>query len=101
MYEFKLPDVGEGIHEAEILRWLVKVGEKVSQDQPILEIQTDKAVVEIPSPVAGAITEIRADTGALAHVGDVLVTIETGHGQTTPAQAIASHAPGQDGNGAG
>lgn len=104
MYEFKLPDVGEGIHEAEILHWLVKVGEKVTQDQPMLEIQTDKAVVEIPSPVAGAIAEIRAETGSLAHVGDVLVTIETGKGQTTPtappAQAFAGHAPGQDGNGA-
>lgn len=105
MYEFKLPDVGEGIHEAEILRWLVKVGEKVSQDQPMLEIQTDKAVVEIPSPVAGAIAEIRAETGALAHVGDVLVTIETGNGQTTPAaapaQSLDGHVLRQDGNGAG
>lgn len=105
MYEFKLPDVGEGIHEAEILKWLVKVGERVAQDQPMLEIQTDKAVVEIPSPVAGAITEIRAETGAVAQVGDVLVMIETGNGQTTPDAAPAqssdfswqSSASGQDG----
>lgn len=103
MYEFKLPDVGEGIHEAEILKWLVKVGEKVAQDQPMLEIQTDKAVVEIPSPVAGAITEIRAETGTMAHVGDVLVMIETGNGQTTPVaaptQAFGGPAAGQAGNG--
>lgn len=106
MYEFKLPDVGEGIHEAEILKWLVKVGERVAQDQPMLEIQTDKAVVEIPAPVAGAIAEIRAKTGAMAHVGDVLVMIETGNGQTTPDTAPAqssdfswqSNSSGQDGN---
>jgi pyruvate dehydrogenase E2 component (dihydrolipoamide acetyltransferase) len=105
MYEFKLPDVGEGIHEAEILNWLVKVGERVAEDQPMLEIQTDKAVVEIPSPVAGAIAEIRAETGAIAHVGDVLVVIETGNRQTTPGAAPASSsdfswqsdASGQDG----
>lgn len=103
MYEFKLPDVGEGIHEAEILRWLVKVGEKVSQDQPILEIQTDKAVVEIPSPVTGVISEIRAEAGVLAQVGDALVTIETGNGQTTlaaaPAETLAGYVGGRDGNG--
>ncbi len=86
MYEFKLPDVGEGIHEAEILRWLVKVGEKVAQDQPMLEIQTDKAVVEIPAPVAGVIAEIWAEVGAMAQVGQGLVAIE-------PAAAPAVRLP--------
>ncbi|MCL4301424.1 MAG: 2-oxo acid dehydrogenase subunit E2 [Anaerolineae bacterium] len=104
MYEFKLPDVGEGIHEAEILKWLVKVGERVAQDQPMLEIQTDKAVVEIPSPVAGAIAEIRAEAGSMTQVGDVLVVIEPGNGQTTPAPSFDVASPhnsaGQDGNGA-
>jgi pyruvate dehydrogenase E2 component (dihydrolipoamide acetyltransferase) len=76
MYEFKLPDVGEGIPEAEILKWLVKVGQMVARDQPMLEIQTDKAVVEIPAPVAGTVAEIRAEAGVLAHVGDVLIVIE-------------------------
>lgn len=76
MYEFKLPDVGEGIHEAEILRWLVKTGDSVTQDQPMLEVQTDKAVVEIPSPVAGTIAEIRTPIGTVAEVGNVLVVIE-------------------------
>ncbi len=75
-YHFKLPDVGEGIHEAEIVRWLVNAGDAVSLNQPMLEIQTDKAVVEIPAPVAGRIAEIRAEPGALARVGDVIVTIE-------------------------
>ncbi|MBE7549875.1 MAG: 2-oxo acid dehydrogenase subunit E2 [Anaerolineales bacterium] len=106
MYEFKLPDVGEGIHEAEILKWLVRVGERVAQNQPMLEIQTDKAVVEIPSPVAGAIAEIKAEVGAITHVGDVLVVIETSNGQPTPGAAPAQsfgfasphNASGQDRN---
>lgn len=95
MYEFKLPDVGEGIHEAEILRWLAKVGEKVAQNQPMLEIQTDKAVVEIPSPVAGVIAEIRAERGTMAQVGDILVVIEPGSGQTTSLHASESPQAGQ------
>lgn len=89
MYEFKLPDVGEGIHEAEILKWLVNVGQTVRRDQPILEIQTDKAVVEIPSPLAGAITEIRVEAGTMAHVGDVLVVIEA-DGEHPAAKAQAA-----------
>ncbi len=75
MYEFKLPDVGEGIHEAEVLTWLVNVGDMVEMNQPILEIQTDKAIVEIPSPVAGKVIEIKAQAGMMAHVGDVLIVI--------------------------
>ena len=77
MYEFKLPDVGEGIHEAEVLQWLVKVGDTITANQVILEIQTDKAVVEIPSPVRGTVAEIKAEAGTMAHVGDVLITIAT------------------------
>ncbi|HEX9926449.1 MAG TPA: biotin/lipoyl-containing protein, partial [Anaerolineae bacterium] len=76
MVEFKLPDVGEGIHEAEVMRWLVSIGDKIEQDQPILEIQTDKAVVEIPAPVAGTVAEIRAEAGSMAQVGDVLIVID-------------------------
>ncbi|MDQ0189710.1 2-oxo acid dehydrogenase subunit E2 [Alicyclobacillus cycloheptanicus] len=81
--EFRLPDVGEGIHEAEIVRWLVSEGETVREFDPIVEVQTDKAVVELPAPASGRIGEIRVLAGALAHVGDVLVTIEdddAGHG---------------------
>lgn len=77
MYEFKLPDVGEGIHEAEILNWLVEVDDTVEMDQPILEIQTDKAIVEIPSPVTGKVEEIRAEMGTMANVGDVLIVFVT------------------------
>jgi pyruvate dehydrogenase E2 component (dihydrolipoamide acetyltransferase) len=90
MYEFKLPDVGEGIHEAEILKWLVKDGETVTQDQPILEIQTDKAVVEIPSPVGGTIAEIRAEAGSMARVGDVLVVIKTANERAGTPGAMQS-----------
>lgn len=89
MYEFKLPDVGEGIHEAEILTWRVKVGDMVERDQPILEIQTDKAVVEIPSPVSGTIAEIRAEPGRVATVGQVLVVIATEGQKTAPPAALS------------
>lgn len=90
MYEFKLPDVGEGIHEAEILRWLVKPGDTVVADQPILEIQTDKAVVELPSPVGGTVVEIRLAPGTLAHVGDVLIVIEPGDKAARPSDGKAA-----------
>jgi pyruvate dehydrogenase E2 component (dihydrolipoamide acetyltransferase) len=104
MLEFKLPDVGEGIHEAEVMRWLVNVGDTVERDQPILEIQTDKAVVEIPAPVAGIIAEIRAEAGSMAQVGDVLIVIDptdqvtatAGAKKTAePAQATSSSTNGQ------
>jgi pyruvate dehydrogenase E2 component (dihydrolipoamide acetyltransferase) len=74
-FEFKLPDIGEGIHEGEIVQWLVKEGEAVKEDQPIVEVMTDKATVELPSPVAGTILEIRAKEGEVIEVGSVLVVI--------------------------
>ena len=77
MQEFKLPDLGEGMHEAEIARWLVKPGDIIKLDQPMVEVETDKALVEIPSPVAGRITDIRVQAGQVAKVGEVLVVFET------------------------
>jgi pyruvate/2-oxoglutarate dehydrogenase complex dihydrolipoamide acyltransferase (E2) component len=74
--EFRLPDVGEGIHEAEIVRWLVDEGGQIEAFEPMVEIQTDKAVVELPSPVSGYIGEIHAPSGTVARVGDVLVQID-------------------------
>ena len=56
--DFKLPDIGEGIHEGEIVKWIVKQGEKVAADQPMVEVMTDKATVEIPSPIAAKIVYI-------------------------------------------
>ncbi|HEX2912907.1 MAG TPA: dihydrolipoamide acetyltransferase family protein [Chloroflexia bacterium] len=99
MFEFKLPDVGEGMHEAEILRWLVTPGESVKLDQPMLEIQTDKAVVQIPAPVAGKVQNIYAPVGKIAHVGDLLVSFETADSAreaatvaATPAAAVSRSA---------
>lgn len=72
--EFKLPDLGEGIHEAEILAVKVSEGDIVAEDQPIFEVETDKAVVEIPSPVAGVVEKIHVKEGDIVTVGSVMVT---------------------------
>lgn len=84
LYEWKLPDVGEGIHEAEIVKWLVTIGDAVKVDQPILEIQTDKATVDIPSPVEGHVTEILVQEGDLVPVGAVVIKF-TQIGENPPA----------------
>ncbi len=76
MLHFKLPDVGEGLHEAEIVRWLVRPGEVVTQDQPMVEIQTDKALVEISAPQPGRIVEVRVAEGNVTPVGTVIIVIE-------------------------
>lgn len=75
-YEFKLPDIGEGIHEGEILKWFVKEGEEIKEDDPLCEVQNDKAVVEIPSPVEGTVLEIKVAEGEVAVVGDPLISID-------------------------
>jgi len=75
---FQLPDVGEGIHEAEVVRWLVEVGDTVKEFEPLVEVQTDKALVELPAPTGGQVLEIRYQPGDLARVGDVLVVIGKG-----------------------
>jgi pyruvate dehydrogenase E2 component (dihydrolipoamide acetyltransferase) len=74
-YELKLPDLGEGLTEGEIARWLVAVGDDVAEDQPLVEIQTDKTTVEIPSPAAGTVSQILVEEGATVPVGTVLVVI--------------------------
>lgn len=77
--EFKLPDIGEGLTEAEIVRWLVAEGDHVDADQPIVEVETDKAVVEIPSPYAGVVLELGGAEGDVIEVGEIIVVIgETG-----------------------
>lgn len=75
--EFKLPDIGEGIHEGEITKWLVKVGDPINADQPMVEVMTDKATVEIPSPVTGVIEELFAKEGQTIEVGKTLLKINT------------------------
>ena len=74
-YEFKLPDLGEGLAEGEIARWLVAEGDELSEDDPLVEIQTDKTTVEIPSPAAGTVTRILVAEGDVVPVGTVLVVI--------------------------
>ena len=74
-YEFKLPDLGEGLTEGEIARWLVAEGQELAEDDPLVEIQTDKTTVEIPSPAAGIVTKILVGEGEVVPVGTVLVVI--------------------------
>jgi pyruvate/2-oxoglutarate dehydrogenase complex dihydrolipoamide acyltransferase (E2) component len=74
-YEFRLPDLGEGLTEAEIARWLVAEGEEVREDQPLVEVQTDKTTVEIPSPRGGTVLKVLVGEGDVAPVGAVLVVI--------------------------
>ena len=76
-YEFKLPDIGEGIAEAEIVAWHVKVGDSVGEDQQLADMMTDKATVEMESPVAGTVLEVAGEVGDMIPIGSVLVVIET------------------------
>ena len=75
-FKFKLPALGEGIMEGEVASWPVKVGDKINEDDTLVEIQNDKSVEEIPSPVTGTITKIVVAEGTVAVVGDVLVEID-------------------------
>jgi pyruvate/2-oxoglutarate dehydrogenase complex dihydrolipoamide acyltransferase (E2) component len=86
--ELRLPDIGEGLTEAEIVRWLVAVGDHVREDQPILEIQTDKAVTEMPAPATGVVATLGGGVGDLIRVGEILVVIDDGNG-TAPAPTAA------------
>ncbi|MHC0038600.1 dihydrolipoamide acetyltransferase family protein [Pseudoneobacillus sp. C159] len=75
-FQFKLPDIGEGIHEGEIVKWFVKKGDKVKEDDVLCEVQNDKAVVEIPSPVAGTVEDVLVPEGTVATVGQTLITFD-------------------------
>jgi pyruvate/2-oxoglutarate dehydrogenase complex dihydrolipoamide acyltransferase (E2) component len=79
-YEFKLPDLGEGLTEGEIARWLVAEGQEIAEDDPLVEIQTDKTTVEIPSPAAGVVSKLFAAEGDVVPVGTVIVAIADGAG---------------------
>jgi pyruvate dehydrogenase E2 component (dihydrolipoamide acetyltransferase) len=91
-YEFKLPDLGEGLTEGEVARWLVAEGDEVAEDDPLVEIQTDKTTVEIPSPAAGSVTRILVPAGEVVPVGTVLVVI--GGDGTEPAAAPSTTSDG-------
>lgn len=91
VYEFIFPDVGEGITEGKIVKWLVKEGDRVKIDQPLGEIETDKAVVEMPSPKAGIILKLHVAPGGMIKVGEVMVTIG-GEGEKVAAKPAAKPA---------
>src|SRR4051812_49721545 len=91
-FEFKLPDIGEGVVEGEIVKWLVKEGDQVAEDQPLVEVMTDKATVQIPSPRRGKVVRTHGKEGEIAKVHHPLVTLEVegagnevGNGRTAPA----------------
>jgi len=89
LYTFRLPDIGEGIAEAEIVGWHVKVGDRVEEDQPIADMMTDKATVEMESPVAGTVIRLAGEPGQQIAIGSMLVEIETegeGEAPASPAE---------------
>ncbi|WP_114165442.1 dihydrolipoamide acetyltransferase family protein [Exiguobacterium sp. TNDT2] len=99
VFEFKLPDIGEGIHEGEIVKWFVKAGDTVKEDDILLEVQNDKAVVEIPAPVDGTVKDVKVSEGTVAVVGDVLITFDiegdapAGEEEAAPEQPKAEEEP--------
>ncbi|MFE6036376.1 dihydrolipoamide acetyltransferase family protein [Streptomyces sp. NPDC056452] len=90
VFEFKLPDLGEGLTEAEIVRWLVEVGDVVAIDQPVVEVETAKAMVEVPCPYGGVVTARFGEEGAELPVGAPLLTVAVGTQEPVTAQAPAS-----------
>lgn len=99
-FTFRLPELGEGIHEGEIVKWHVQPGDTVEEDQVIMEVQNDKAVVEVPSPVKGKVLELKVTEGTVSVVGDPLIDFEVegeipnlpdhGHGDAPAAEAPAA-----------
>ena len=89
-FQFKMPDIGEGIAEGEIVKIDIKVGDTIQEDDILFEVQNDKSVEEIPSPVSGKVLEVRVQEGTVARVGDVIVVIDDGSG---PAEAAPASAP--------
>ncbi|HIJ98988.1 TPA: 2-oxo acid dehydrogenase subunit E2, partial [archaeon] len=82
--EFKFPDVGEGIHEGVLVKWLVKEGDKISEHQNVAEIETDKAVVEMPSPFGGVVLKLNFKQGDTVRVGEVLMVVGEAGEKYTP-----------------
>src|SRR5688572_24284583 len=98
VYQFKLPDIGEGIAEAEIVAWHVQVGDKVEEDQQLADMMTDKATVEMESPVAGVVRKLAGEVGDQIAIGSVLVEIETEGGLAAePAAKSEQEQPLADG----
>ena len=91
MTEFKLPELGENIDQGDLVRLMVSLGASVTEGQPVMELETDKAVVEVPSSVSGTVNEIRVKEGQKVKVGQVIFTVENGAG--LKAKAVESKAP--------
>lgn len=91
MYRFKLPDIGEGVSEGEIVKWHVKAGDQISRDQDMVEVMTDKVTVQIPSPVEGTVAGILFNEGQVVQVGSVLIEIQTEGGE--PEEPEAAEVP--------
>src|SRR5262245_3942161 len=104
-FEFHLPDLAEGMTEAEVVGWKVKEGDRVALDQPLVEVMSDKATVEIPAPRAGTLKRINFREGQVCKVGEVLFVIEEAGSQAaasagTPTGAPSARAPAGNGRGA-
>lgn len=91
--EFRLPDLGEGVHEGQVLRVLVAEGEAVAEDQLLLEVETDKSAVEIPSPQAGTIARVHVSEGEVVNVGDVMISFDGGDAPSASVPAADMNAP--------
>ncbi len=90
MFEFILPDLGEGIAEGEILKWYVEEGGDIVEDEPLMDVETDKAAVTIPSPRGGKISALKGKVGDIVNVGDVVVVIDDGSGEATATEEKAA-----------
>ncbi|MFB6292269.1 MAG: 2-oxo acid dehydrogenase subunit E2 [Candidatus Nanohaloarchaea archaeon] len=87
MLEFEFPDTGEGVTEGTFLEWLVEEGEEVDEDQTVAEVETDKAVVDVPAPKSGTVNALKAEPGDTVKVGEVIMILETGDGETGKEEA--------------
>ena len=92
MTEFKLPELGENIEQGDLVRLMIAPGADIKEGQPVMELETDKAVIEVPSSVSGVVSEIRVKEGDKLKVGQVIFTVENGAGTKAPAQKIPAPA---------
>lgn len=92
-FEFKLPDIGEGVVEGEVVQWLVNEGDAIAEDQPMVEVMTDKATVEIPSPKAGRVAKVLWKVGDKVPVGAVMIVIDTAGEKAAPQAKAPAKAP--------
>ena len=91
--DIKLPELGEGVTEGELIKWLVKPGDTVKADQTVAEIMTDKATVEVPSPVAGIVKDLKFKPGQVIKVENIILTLDGSTASTSPAKTTQAQAP--------